>query len=133
MLLDCGSGLEQADKAMDAEIGELLAPRQRFDYDYDFESSTSLELKILTEQQARQSEPVMLIARNDAPEILCQECENPAVCICSECIWSGEGALCLECAAEHACDEDLLLPVVNSPRCGVCGYTGPIEEDDQAA
>ena len=24
----------------------------------------------------------------------------------------------------HDCDEDHRLPVVNSPRCGVCGYTG---------
>ena len=32
--------------------------------------------------------------------------------------------LCDACAKEHACGEELLQPVVNSPRAGVCGYPG---------
>jgi hypothetical protein len=28
-----------------------------------------------------------------------------------------------DCTAGHACDHELYLPVVNSPRSGVCGYT----------
>ena len=35
-----------------------------------------------------------------------------------------EGWLCQSCADEHECGEDMLLPVVNSPRTGVCGYAG---------
>ncbi len=31
---------------------------------------------------------------------------------------------CDEHAEEHACEEESLLPVVNSPRMGVCGYCG---------
>jgi hypothetical protein len=31
-------------------------------------------------------------------------------------------------AAEHDEDEAGLMPVVNSPRMGVCGYTGPRED-----
>ncbi len=34
------------------------------------------------------------------------------------------GWLCDSCAEDHKCGEDMLLPVVNSPRTGVCGYTG---------
>jgi len=34
------------------------------------------------------------------------------------------GWLCDECAPKHKCGEDMLLPVVNSPRVGKCGYTG---------
>ncbi|PKL75394.1 MAG: hypothetical protein CVV27_15565 [Candidatus Melainabacteria bacterium HGW-Melainabacteria-1] len=109
---------------MDVALADVLSLRQKFGYDYDFGSSTSLELKVISEQETRQSAPVLLLARNDAPEIVCQECDLPATVLCSACIWSGEGALCQSCAPQHDCDEALLLPVVNSPRCGVCAYTG---------
>lgn len=115
---------EDDDHAMDTSLESLLSPGLNFGYDYDFSSSTSLELKVLRELETRQSGAVKLLARNDAPEIHCQECDQLATQVCSECIWSGEGALCNACAPEHACGEDLLLPVVNSPRCGICAYTG---------
>ena len=35
-----------------------------------------------------------------------------------------EGLFCDECAGGHECGEETILPVVNSPRVGVCGYTG---------
>lgn len=110
---------------MEISLQEVLSPGLLFSYDYDFGSSTSLELKVLREEDFRQTQAIKLLARNDAPEIPCQECDQPATKICSECIWSGEGALCDACAPEHDCGEDVLLPVVNSPRCGVCSYTGP--------
>jgi hypothetical protein len=28
------------------------------------------------------------------------------------------------CAGGHECGEEMLLPVVNSPRVAMCGYTG---------
>lgn len=36
------------------------------------------------------------------------------------------GRLCADCADDHGeeCDRPAFLPVVNSPRSGVCGYTG---------
>lgn len=66
-----------------------------------------------------------IIARNAQPIIPCDECSaKPAVEICTACVWNDEGWLCEECAKNHECDEDMFLPVVNSPRTGVCGYTG---------
>ena len=32
--------------------------------------------------------------------------------------------LCEDCAKTHECGEEMLLPVCNSPRLGVCGYCG---------
>jgi len=32
--------------------------------------------------------------------------------------------VCEGCAGEHECGEEMLLPVVNSPRVGMCGYEG---------
>jgi len=44
--------------------------------------------------------------------------------ICTECQWDGSGWLCEACAKKHECGEEMMLPVVNSPRTGVCGYSG---------
>jgi hypothetical protein len=37
----------------------------------------------------------------------------------------GAAFLCNACVAQHGCGEEMLRPVVNSPRMGVCGYDGP--------
>lgn len=42
----------------------------------------------------------------------------------AQCIYEGKGWLCDKCGRIHECGEDMLLPVVNSPRVGMCGYTG---------
>ena len=57
---------------------------------------------------------------------ICEECgtEKLAIQICTECMWSGHGWLCQDCAATHKCGSEMLLPAVNSPRAGVCGYSG---------
>ncbi len=125
------TGFDEDDEDLDGMIvplDEVLSLRQKFGYDYDFGMSTSLELKVLAEPETRQEEPIQLLAQNDAPVINCQECGKPATLICSECIWEGEGALCNRCAPAHPCEQDALRPIVNSPRCGICEYTGPEEE-----
>jgi len=58
------------------------------------------------------------------PEILCDVCGKTAKQICTDCIYDDNGLLCDKCAESHACETELLLPVVNSPRCGVCAYEG---------
>jgi hypothetical protein len=66
---------------------------------------------------------VEILARNDPPEIKCSHCDNLAAHICVECDYDNCW-LCDDCAEDHECGEDMLLPVVNSPRTGVCGYVG---------
>lgn len=44
-----------------------------------------------------------------------------------ECIYYDEGYYCKECAPKHECGEQMMLPVLNSPRTGVCGYDGEFE------
>jgi hypothetical protein len=69
---------------------------------------------------------VELLARNDAPQIACDQCGTgkPATQICTECMYQTGGWLCDDCITTHDCDPAMLLPVVNSPRAGICGYTG---------
>ncbi|MCC7347317.1 MAG: hypothetical protein IT538_07945 [Variibacter sp.] len=94
--------------------------------EYDFGSTTELALKVVgVREQGTEKGNVMLLALNDMPETVCDQCGAcPATQICTDCEWSGKGWLCDDCAAAHECGEDMFLPVVNSPRTGVCGYAG---------
>lgn len=113
------------DESMEADLHEVLSPGMKFDHDYDFGSTTHLALTVLSREQRQiKSKSIAVLARNEAPEYTCMSCGKVAVHVCTECICSGEGCLCDECAAEHECGEEMLLPLVNSPRAGVCGYTG---------
>ncbi|RCW52126.1 hypothetical protein [Halanaerobium sp. ST460_2HS_T2] len=72
---------------------------------------------------------ISVLARNNQPEIKCSHCDNPAEYICPDCIYNGLGWYCSDCLDKHEennCmwDSKNLLPVVNSPRVGVCAYTG---------
>lgn len=107
-------------------LGEILQPRMRFYYEYDFGSTTELTLKVISEESgAVKGKSVKLLARNEPPAINCVTCGKPASQVCAQCICENEGWLCNDCAVKHECGEEMLLPVVNSPRVGVCGYSGP--------
>jgi len=125
-------GNRYASARTDGEMSTRVPLRQvldvgtKFFYEYDFGSTTELALKVVAlREQGTPKNAVQLLARNEAPEVICQECgAQPATLICTECAWNGEGWLCGACAAEHECGEEMSLPVVNSPRVGVCAYTG---------
>jgi len=113
------------DETMDIKLNEVLKPGMKFFHEYDFGSTTHLKLKVVSEQESQiKGKSVRVLARNDPPQLLCTSCGKMAAQVCTECICNGEGWLCDQCAAEHECGEDMLLPVVNSPRVGTCGYTG---------
>ena len=112
---------------MGQKLGDVLSPGMELLHEYDFGTSTELLVKILAEYEGPmvKKKPIEILARNNPPEIPCDECgESLAVEICTECQWDGAGWLCEVCAEDHECDESMMLPVVNSPRTGVCGYTG---------
>lgn len=110
---------------MDIELDKVLRPRIKFSYEYDFGTPTELTFKVLSYHEGRiRNKKVQLLAWNDPLLIFCDVCGKKATLICTQCSWSGEGWLCKSCAQYHDCDEEMFLPVVNSPRVGVCGYTG---------
>ncbi len=83
-------------------------------------------MKVVAERVGEaQGKSIQVLARNEAPLISCEVCGKPATEVCAQCIYEGAGWLCEACAEEHECGEEMLLPVVNSPRVGMCGYTGP--------
>ena len=116
---------EYDERGMKVALGDVLGSGMKFYHNYDFGTTTKLTLSVVSELEGEpKSKSIQLLARNDPPSIACESCGKIATQLCSECIWSGKGWLCDECASKHECGEEMLLPVVNSPRVGMCGYTG---------
>lgn len=101
-----------------------------FSYDYDFGDTTQLKITVVNHgMRPRQKAAVRLLGRNEAYHFACQECGQEADYICTECAWERDDPfLCEKCAQDHVHGEEMLLPVVNSPRMGICGYCGELDE-----
>ena len=121
--------LEDEQRLMDEAVGKRLQPGVKLQYEYDFGSTTELSLHVLDERPSSLAKPkIRLLARNEAPTIACAACGKPATQVCAQCLWDGGGWLCEGCVPDHECGEEMVMPIVNSPRTGVCGYTGPSVE-----
>ena len=109
------------------KLNRVLSVGTEFHHIYDFGTSTELKLKVLSERMGRMGrEKVRILARNEPPDIRCS-CGEKAKWVCPICIVENLGEdyyFCDDCAEGHECGEDVLLPIVNSPRMGVCGYEG---------
>lgn len=109
------------------KIGDkLAAPGTVLLYDYDMGSTTSLVVTLIGSRQGVLGKaPLRILARNTAIEWHCVQCPSPATLVCPYCYIERSGLFCDADAEvhEHA-DDDIFLPVVDSPRMGVCGYTG---------
>ncbi len=116
---------EYGERSMKVALGNLLSPGIKFYHEYDFGTPTRLTLKVVSEiEDEIKNKSIKLLARNEPPEILCESCGKIATQICTQCVYAGKGWLCDECGQNHRCGEEMLLPVVNSPRVGMCGYVG---------
>jgi len=116
------------ERSMNVKLERVLRARMTFSHEYDFGTTTELRLKVVAERIGPvRREYICLLARNHPPKIPCELCSKPATKVCPVCVWSGEAWYCDECAPKHECEDDYFLPVVNSPRTGMCGYSGPGE------
>lgn len=112
---------------MSAVAGRAFGvPGTKIGYEYDFGSTTTLSGQAVSLHHGPKGrEVVRLVARNAPLEESCSQCEAPATLVCPYCQQEGEALLCAKHADTHEhADEEVYLPVVNSPRMGVCGYTG---------
>ena len=125
LMEDSNGDIPMSKKAKDA-----LQKGLKLEYEYDFGSTTALQVIIFEEYAIKADESIVLLSRNEPPEILCETCGvKPAVKLCTVCMYNGEATFCKDCAKKHGktCDDFndyAALPVVNSPRMGVCGYDG---------
>lgn len=117
---------------MSRKVDKVLYKGLKLEYEYDFGSSTELLLTVVEEYPVKADEKIVLLSRNEPPEWLCDSCEKePATQICTVHSWDGNGLFCEKCAGKHAkkCEdfeEYAAMPVVNSPRMGVCAYEGGV-------
>ena len=99
---------------------------------YDFGTSSETRIKAISQRTGvpLSARPMVLMARNLMPEATCIACGQPATQLCMECLIEEQvsGTLCEQHAGTHP-HEDYgeLIALVNSPRLGMCGYTGPAE------
>jgi hypothetical protein len=126
---------EEAELDMNVELGKVLKVGQKFSYLYDFGSTTELTLKVVAGREGivkedEDEDDIQIMARNNPPVISCRVCGKPATQVVAGYYDAEDGALCDKCAKKSEYGEDMLLPVVNSPRVGVCGYTGDAYEED---
>ncbi len=117
-------GLES--KPSNIQLRKVVKVKDRFKYEYDFGSTTYVEAEVVEERRGVLNEKVRILARNSIPKEACSVCENVAVMYCTKC----REFYCAQCLFEHSCSDEMALPVVNSPRMGVCGYEGEYDRDD---
>ena len=97
---------------------------------YDFGSSSETLIKVVKKRRGRPltDKPIYLMARNNLPEAVCDECDAAAGWYCADCLVErGEWiTVCEKHRAEHDHDEyGGITALINSPRVGMCGYVGP--------
>ena len=141
-VMDAYDYLEQGnvakyEKIMEENRGEVPMSRKAksalykglvLDYEYDFGSSTELTITVVDEYPVKADKKIVLLSRNEPLQIMCSICKKvPATQLCSICMYEKEAEFCNTCAKKHAkkCKdfaEYAAMPVVNSPRMGVCAY-----------
>jgi hypothetical protein len=116
---------DTSSKNMQVRLDKVFSPGQTCSYEYDFGSTTELTVKVISEHEVEEkAKPIQVLARNTLSFIPCDMCGKPATSTCTQCLYEDKGYLCDACAQDHQYGEEMLLPRVNSPRAGVCGYTG---------
>jgi len=122
-------GMRQAVN-MRTKAKNILKPGMTLRHIYDFGTSSETLIEVVGERfgQPLTPHPIFLMARNDPPEIFCDKCDHPATVLVPEWVEiAGDlNVLCEKHARQilKGLDEET-LPIVNSPRTGMCGYTGP--------
>ncbi len=123
-------GMGSEDIPMDHKVDQELKPGDELTHVYDFGTSSETLIRVLDAREGwpLTEHPVYLMARNHMPPDVCSECGETAGWYCRECnIENGEWVnLCRKHAEAHTHHEyGDPYPLVNSPRLGMCGYTGP--------
>ncbi len=95
-----------------------------FSYEYDFGSTTLLQGEIIDCYYGHLDKKIRLLARNNMPVLKCTTCSSRSKYICSSCY----RLCCSQCCQQHKCAKEGMLPIVNSPRMGICKYMGELEE-----
>jgi hypothetical protein len=109
-----------------SRLDKVLGVDTKLTSTYDFGSSINLKLRVTGVRKGSiGAESVRLPSRNDPPEWTCLACGAPATQVDTEGWGYGETSCYCDAHVPADFDKVFLLPVVNSPRMGVCAYTDP--------
>jgi hypothetical protein len=111
---DSYSSIEQLSMSISSE--KVLTLGLKFTHEYDFGSTTELLLEVVELIKIEATKEISIMIRNQEPEFKCSDCDEKAVMICPY----EDNVVCESCSG----DDESFLPLVNSPRTGVCGYVG---------
>ena len=111
---------------MKVKLGEILQPDMVFGHEYDFGSTTYLELQVVDVRETREAAPAkpVLLLRNEPPQWKCVGCGKPATRVSCGDFGADADSVCCDGCSIPDMDDCGALPLVNSPRTGVCGYEG---------
>lgn len=110
-----------ANKIGNFDTGDILL------HEYDFGSTTETIITVIGTVYRKHQKGVRLLARNVPMVFTCCECGAPAKFICPECYDHEDPFYCEKCAEENEEIYEMALPITNSPRMGVCGYSGELD------
>jgi hypothetical protein len=108
---------------------EVFSNTSKLIYRYDMGSTTELEIELKGSYHLAIAD-IILLSRNEPLALICEACnKEPAVSICIVSSYEDVASFCKSCAIAHekTCkdfDDYARMPVVNSPRMGVCAYEG---------
>ena len=109
-----------APESMEIPLNKVINIKDKFKYEYDFGSTTELTIQVISVREGAIDKSIRILARNNPPVFVCEKCNGIATQICQGCYED----YCDECIKTHECADEYAMPIVNSPRTGVCGYVG---------
>ncbi|WPD24115.1 MAG: hypothetical protein SD837_06050 [Candidatus Electrothrix scaldis] len=117
--------------AMDTKVGDFFQPNLELTHLYDFGDSSETQIKVVAAREGKpmSEHPIYLMARNELPEVENCACGSPGAWLCTGCTENDDefALLCTQHAKDKEHEDHNLIPIINSPRTGRCGYDGPAE------
>lgn len=104
--------LPYSELSMKIKVNKILNPGLKFTHEYDFGTTTELLLETVGLMKLANPKKIFLLMQNEIPLFKCSTCDHQAT-LCVEANY-----YCKKCGK----DEEYVLPLVNSPRTGFCGY-----------
>lgn len=125
-------GWDGAEISKNVKVGRVFHEGLELTHIYDFRTETVTLIRAIDAREGTRTtrHPIALMARNAPPVLPCRQCGRPATQVCPRCVDAGHaGTLCERHVTKHRHESHgvAMLEILNSPRTGMCDYTGPAD------